>query len=144
MPTSNDEKLAFSDRLKLALKRSKKKIDSPSDLALQFNLRHSLDPVTAQAAQKWLNGKASPTLDKIETLASWLNVSPQWLRYGIPEAKPTKPSKPLSKTSASNHVAPNTAELKLIFRIRNLPESRKQLVLEIVEQFSIEQEIWQN
>jgi transcriptional regulator with XRE-family HTH domain len=144
MPTSNDEKIAFSDRLKLALKRSKKKIDTPASLALQFNLRHKNDPVTAQAAQKWLTGKASPTLDKIETLAAWLNVSPQWLRYGIPEVKPTKPSKPLSKLPATNRDAPNTAELKLIHRIRNLPESRKQLVLEIVEEFAMEQEIWQN
>lgn len=142
MLTTTDEKLAFSNRLKLALKRSKKKVETPADLALQFNLRHQRDPITPQAAQKWMTGKARPTLDKIETLASWLNVSSQWLRYGIPEAKPAKSSKQLSKTGATKHDAPNATELKLLQRIRNLPESRRELVVEIVEQFAIEQEIW--
>lgn len=35
-------------------------------------------------------------------------------------------SKPLSKTNATNQVAPNAAELKLIQRIRNLTESRRE------------------
>jgi transcriptional regulator with XRE-family HTH domain len=142
MPTNHDEKLAFSNRLKLALKRSKKKVETPADLALQFNLRHRSDPITPQAAQKWITGKSLPTPDKIETLATWLNISAQWLRYGIPEAKPAKSSKPLSKTSATKHDAPNATELKLLLRIRNLPESRRELIVELVEQFSIEQEIW--
>ena len=143
MPTTSDEKLAFSQRLKLALKRSKKKIENPTDLALQFNLRHRKDSITAQAAQKWLTGKSVPTTDKIETLAAWLNVSVQWLRHGIPEAKPTKSLKPLSKTATTKPDVPNASELKLLQRIRNLPESRRELVIEIVEQFSAEQEMWQ-
>jgi transcriptional regulator with XRE-family HTH domain len=143
MPTSNNEKLAFSQRLKLALKRSHKKIDTPTDLALQFNLRHRNDPITPQAAQKWLSAKARPTADKINTLATWLNVSPQWLRYGIPEPKPSKATKPLSRIHAASQSAPNAEELKLLLRIRNLPEHRRHLVTEIVEQFSVEQEIWQ-
>ena len=143
MPIPNDEKLAFSQRLKLALKRSQKKIETPTDLALQFNLRHRNDPITPQAAQKWLSGKSRPTPDKINTLATWLNVSAQWLRYGIPELKPTKVTKPLSRANAASHVAPNAEEQKLLTRIRNLPEHRRHLVIEIVEQFSVEQEIWQ-
>jgi transcriptional regulator with XRE-family HTH domain len=107
-------------------------------------LRHRSDPITPQAAQKWMTGKSLPTPDKIETIAAWLNVSIQWLRYGIPETKPVKSSKPLSKTSATKHDAPNSTELKLLQRIRNLPESRRELVAEIVEQFAIEQEIWQS
>jgi transcriptional regulator with XRE-family HTH domain len=144
MSISNDEKLAFSQRLKLALKRSHKKIGTPTDLALQFNLRHSNDSVTPQAAQKWLSGKARPTVDKINTLAAWLNVSAQWLRYGIPEPKPGKAAKPLPRTHAASQASPNAEELRLLMRIRNLPEHRRHLVTEIIEQFSIEQEIWQD
>ena len=70
--TQPDEKQAFSLRLKQALKRSAKKIDTPTELALQFNLRHQNDSITVQAAQKWMTGKARPAVDKIETLAAML------------------------------------------------------------------------
>lgn len=144
MSTDIDEKIAFSNRLKLALKQSKKRIETPTELALQFNLRHKNSPITPQAAQKWLSGKAKPTADKINTLASWLNVSAQWMRYGIPESKPVRGTKAsASGTVGISDVAPNATELKLIYRLRKLPESRRLLVLEIVEQFSIEGEIWE-
>jgi transcriptional regulator with XRE-family HTH domain len=144
MPLQDDEKRAFAERLKLALKRSKKKIETPTDLALQFNLRHRNEAITPQAAQKWLSGKSRPTIDKINTLALWLNVSAQWLRHGIPESKPTKPAKSSLHNTASDRVALNEGEQKLITRLRNMPEHRRLLVLEIVEQFSVEQEIWQS
>ncbi len=143
MPTTPDEKLAFANRLNAALKRSKKKIQSPTDLALQFNLRHKDTPITPQAAQKWMSGKARPTPDKINTLAEWLNVSAQWLRYGIAEARPAKSAKSASDANESRQIAPTAKELRLLNRIRNLPEARRALVVEIVEQFSIEQEMWQ-
>lgn len=144
MNTNTDEKLAFANRLNAALKRSKKKIESPTDLALQFNLRHKNSPITPQAAQKWMAGKSRPTPDKINTLADWLNVSAQWLRYGIAESKPNKSARSMSDNNATNQIAPNARELKLLQRIRNLPEARRALVVEIVEQFSIEQEMWQS
>ena len=143
MSTTTDEKLAFANRLNAVLKRSKKKIKSPSDLALQFNLRHKSSPITPQAAQKWMTGKSCPTPDKINTLAEWLNVSIQWLRYGIAESKPEKSARPVLESSAKNQRPPNTRELELLQRIRNLPEVRRMLIVEIVEQFSIEQEMWE-
>lgn len=142
MPTATDEKIAFSHRLKLALKRSKKKVETPAELALQFNLRHKHDPITPQSAQKWLNGAARPTVDKIETLSAWLNVPVQWLRYGIPEQKTIRQAKPTTKASQASSPSPTSAELKLIQRIRNLPDSRRELVLELVEQLALEQEIY--
>ena len=139
----NDEKLAFSTRLKASLKRSKKKIESPTDLALQFNLRYTNSSITIQAAQKWLSGKSIPTPDKIETLAQWLNVSVRWLRYGFPEAKPNSASPvKLSNHAATNRDALSNSEKELLRRIRCLPEVRRQLIEEIVEQFSLEQEMW--
>jgi transcriptional regulator with XRE-family HTH domain len=144
MPNQNDEKLAFAERLKLALKRSKKKVETATELALQFNLRHPNDAITPQAAQKWLSGKSCPTADKMKTLAEWLNVSAQWLRYGIPETKPTSLSKTALLIPAAERVTLDTEELKLITRLRNLPEHRRKLVCDIIEQFAVEQEIWSN
>jgi hypothetical protein len=62
---SPEEKLAFAERLKQALTRSSKKIDSAAELALQFNLRNPSEPVSAQAAHKWLTGRTMPTVDKM-------------------------------------------------------------------------------
>lgn len=50
-----DEKIAFSERLRIALKRGTKTIDTATALAHEFNLRHPNEPITPQAAQKWLD-----------------------------------------------------------------------------------------
>lgn len=140
--TSQQDKTAFSLRLKQALKRSPKKINSPTELALNFNLRHAGDPVTPQAAQKWLAGTSLPTFEKIVTLAEWLNVSLQWLRYGIAEDKPTAKAARKTVRAKVTAVAPTAEELKLLATLRAMPEHRRNLVIEIVEQFSLEQEMW--
>lgn len=141
MPTEQ-EKTEFSLRLKKALKRSPKKIINPTDLALNFNLRHEGNPITAQAAQKWLAGSSVPTYDKIATLAAWLNVSLQWLRYGIAEDKPaTKASGRIPKAKNATS-APSADELKLLADLRAMPEQRRNLVFELVEQLALEQEMW--
>lgn len=141
MPTEQ-EKTEFSLRLKKALKRSPKKIITPTDLALNFNLRHAGAPVTAQAAQKWLAGTSVPTYEKIATLAEWLNVSLQWLRYGVAEDKPAAKA-PRSIPKAKNvTAAPSADELKILAELRAMPEHRRNLIVEIVEQFAMEQEMW--
>jgi transcriptional regulator with XRE-family HTH domain len=142
MPTS-DEKQLFSTRLKQALKRSPKKVESASDLALQFNLRHPTEPVTVQAAQKWLTGQAKPTVDKIATLAAWLNVSPQWLRYGIAEERASQ-AQQRAKSDAAQSSPPTAEELSFLEKVRALPEHRRGIVFEIVEQFGLDQEMWHN
>ncbi len=76
------EKTAFSRRLSEALRRAGQRTTSPTRLALEFNLVHRGRPVTAQAVRKWLHGEAIPGQDNIVTLAEWLEVSPEWLRYG--------------------------------------------------------------
>jgi len=135
------EKQAFAGRLKQALKRSAKKVETGTELALQFNLRHD-DSISPQAAQKWLTGQAVPTPDKIEVLAAWLNVSIQWLRYGIAEERLSIANGKKVPKNKATVVQPTEDELKLLTRIRNLPEHRRYLVNEIVEQFSLEQEMW--
>ena len=140
------EKRAFADRLNLALKRSKKKIDGPTDLALQFNLRHRNEPVTPQSAYKWLHGIALPSPDKMETLAAWLNVSPHWLRFGPPDAgKPRKeaPSGLEMETPGSHESETFSAEeLLLVRRLRALSEHQRHLVTELVGQLALQGEVW--
>jgi len=82
--TVAEEKQAFSKRLKEAMRKARVEA-GPTRFAREFNLRHHGEPVTAQTARKWLYGGALPTQDKLRTLAQWLEVSLQWLRYGEAE-----------------------------------------------------------
>jgi transcriptional regulator with XRE-family HTH domain len=135
-----DEKKAFAQRLKQALKRSSKKIETASELATQFNLRHPAEPITPQAAQKWLSGTARPTVDKIKTLAEWLAVSEQWLRYGVTDMKRSRP--PKGAKAGDEAIRPTPEELELLRRLRQLSEYRRQLVEGVIEQFALDGEIW--
>ena len=141
-----DDKQAFSARLRQALKRSPKKIETATELAVQFSLRHPGAAITPQAAQKWLTGKGRPTADKIETLAKWLQVSSTWLRYGIADqARPYPlPALPVAGATLSEAKSPvpTPDESLLLQRLRAMPEARRRLVYEVVEQFALEGEIW--
>lgn len=143
MPTV-EEKIEFSNRLKQALKRSPKKIETATELALNFNLRHNSDPITTQAAQKWMTGKALPTIDKIATLASWLNVPLQWLRFGIAEDRQPISTRKVFKTKLSPSVPPTKDELRLLEMLRVMPEHRRNLVHDLVEQLSQDQAMWRD
>jgi len=131
-----DDKKAFSARLRQALKRSPKKIDSAADLAVQFSLRHPETAISTQAAHKWLTGQSRPTADKLKTLAMWLDVSPTWLLYGVADlpqtAAPSRQAEP---------VVPTSEELHLIAQVRSLPESRQRLVREIVEMCRLDADV---
>ena len=85
-----NEKQGFSKRLRDALKRAQPAAEGPAALAREFNLRYEGTPVTVQAVRKWVGGRALPSQDKIRALALWLEVSPQWLRYGDGETVPTR------------------------------------------------------
>ena len=138
-----DDKQAFAQRLRQALKRSPKKIETATELAVQFSLRHPASAITPQAAQKWLSGHARPTWDKIETLAKWLSVSPQWLRYGIADQqRPLHTQKIAHQTRNAANQVPSEAELVLLHTLRRLPESRRKLVEELIEQLSLDGVIW--
>src|SRR3989337_4424932 len=80
--TLADEKQGFSRRLREALRKACPGPVSPTGIAREFNLRYHGNPVTAQAVRKWLAGKSLPPQDKIRALALWLDVQPQWLRFG--------------------------------------------------------------
>lgn len=139
-----DEKLAFSERLKAALKRSAKRVATPTELAIQFSLRHPNDPITPQAAQKWLTGKARPRPDKMETLAEWLEVPVHWLSYGPPKPARRKPAVAQVRQPRARYDVPlvlSDEESKLVLRLRSLSAHQRGLFADMVEQLALEREI---
>lgn len=84
---TSSEKLAFASRLKERLALREWPLNSPTWLAREFNIRYSGSPVSVQAASNWLSGTAIPSQEKLQVLASWLEVSSQWLRFGAEEQK---------------------------------------------------------
>ena len=136
-----NEKTEFAERLKIALKRTPKSIQTATQLAHEFNLRHQNEPITPQAAQKWLSGASMPTSDKLQTLADWLNVSAHWLRNGPPPLAPKKPgTKRPGQASSKGELSEK--EARLLSRLRLLSEHQAFLVAELVEQLALEREIW--
>lgn len=138
----NPDNQAFAERLKQALTRGYKKIDSPSELALQFNLSHPGSQITNQAAQKWLSGVSKPTPDKIDTLAAMLNVSAQWLRYGIPETRPVASSVGKSAELSLDNLT--ASDRQLLQRYRLLSEHQQGLIADLVDQLALDREMWVN
>ncbi len=115
------EKAAFSERLKSALRKSDHPIKGTINLARLFNLQHltaSCIGISVQTAHKWLNGLAIPTADKVAMLAKWLNVSERWLHYGSPSTE--LPSEICS----------------LVEKIGILPEHKRHLVKDLVTHLS--------
>jgi transcriptional regulator with XRE-family HTH domain len=117
-----DNKQAFSDRLRRTLKKAGVSAASPTRLALEFSLRHEGSSVTAQSIRKWLTGQAIPAQDKILTLAQWLNVSSEWLRFGDNRGKETRQEKP----------AYQAMDLRLYGDLQRLNGEHKVVVQEII------------
>lgn len=139
----SDDKTGFAKRLKLALTRNPKQIATAAELALQFNLRHPNASITQQAAQKWLTGQARPTLDKIETLAAWLNVSTHWLMYGPPTEKRRRPAaKGKQGKSPSDAGFEGEDELHLAAQFRKLSDHQRRLIIDLIDQLALEREAW--
>ena len=137
-----DEKSAFAERLGSALKRAPKKVQTAAQLAHEFNLRHRNEPITPQAAQKWLKGTAKPSADKMETLATWLDVTPHWLSYGPAPVAAKKPPVGKRGTQVGQSGALTEKEARLLSKFRELSEHQAFLVVEIVEQMALEREVW--
>ena len=120
--TVAEEKGDFSKRLKEAMRKAR--VDAgPTRFAREFNLRHHGEPVTSQTTRKWLQGKALPTQDKLRTLSQWLEVSPQWLRYGEAER---------SHTAARQDTAIYAADSAWLGKkFDSLSEPHRKMILEI-------------
>lgn len=79
------EKQLFTKRLRLVLEKAGLNAESPTEISREFNHHFSGEPVTVYAVRKWLEGKSIPAQEKMTALAAWLNVSPEWLRFGTSE-----------------------------------------------------------
>lgn len=134
-----DDTKAFAERLKTALKRLPKSIETPTELAHNFNLKHKNDPITPQAAQRWMRGTAYPKADKLETLSEWLNVSAHWLKNGPPPAKKALVGK---RSQPGQPGQLNEKEARLLAKLRSLSEHQVYIVAELIDQLALEREIW--
>lgn len=123
-----DERQGFSRRLKEAMRKARVDANSATRVAREFNLRYQGDPVTAPAIRKWLVGEAMPSQDKIRALAQWLEVTPQWLRFGEAERREEKAHTVAKQDVAAYAVDPAWVTKKL----EMLNEPHKRIVLEVV------------
>lgn len=118
------EREGFSERLQKALRNAEYSPDSPTQLAREFNIRFEGRPITVHAARKWLVGEAIPTQEKLRTLAQWLGVPAEWLRFG-------------DSGSQTGHV-PGTpprfesADVKLVADLQRLDEHHQTLAREFI------------
>ena len=118
------EREDFSRRLQQALRNADYSPESPTQLAREFNVRFSGKPITVHAARKWLVGEAIPTQEKLRTLAQWLGVPPEWLRFGGEEVR----------TNASGEVTSRfeSADVKLIADLQRLDDHYRVIAREII------------
>jgi len=135
-----DDKKAFAERLKTALKRLPKSIETATELAHEFNLKHQNEPITPQAAQRWLKGTAFPTPDKLQTLADWLNVSAHWLKNGPPP--PAKKTLTGKRSQSAQPGQLTEKETRILTKLRSLSEHQVFIVAELIDQLALEREIW--
>jgi transcriptional regulator with XRE-family HTH domain len=119
---STQERLAFSGRLQLALRNAAYSSNSPTQLAREFNLRFSGQPVTVHAARKWLQGESIPTQEKLRALASWLEVPAEWLRFG----------NALEQRAKGQGSALSPTDTKIIGTLDQLDEHHKSIALEFL------------
>jgi transcriptional regulator with XRE-family HTH domain len=82
------QRWGFSERLQEALRNADYAPDSPTELAREFNIRFLPHSITVDEARTWLIGEAIPTQQKLRTLADWLGVSAEWLRFREDDADP--------------------------------------------------------
>jgi len=120
---NSNEREGFSLRLQQTLRNAHHSPDSPTELARDFNARFEGPPITVHAARKWLVGEAIPTQDKLRTLADWLAVPVEWLRFGGEEHRQ-------DNRSASGNGRPE--DMKLLSDLRLLSEGDRQIVREFI------------
>ena len=136
----NPRNFAFAQRLKMALSRYTKTIETPKELALQFNLHYKTGrTISDQAAQKWLSGQSFPTQDKIAVLAEMCQVPELWLSQGIngEHAWAAAETAPTIQENIPLYGALQPDEQQLIHQYRLLSEKQRSLILEMTGQIAL-------
>ncbi|WP_232823838.1 helix-turn-helix transcriptional regulator [Salinicola sp. CPA57] len=87
-------------------------------------------PITFQAVRRWLRGDSIPSQDKLQVLAGWLGVEPQFLRYG------QQSSQDRGEMQAT-WVIPVGGEEDEVLRIyRGLTEEQRKILRQVVLTFA--------
>ena len=136
-----DERKEFAERLRAALRQARQPADSPTALARGFNSRFPGQPVTVHAARKWLMAESIPTQDKLRTLAHWLQVPAEWLRFGNALAEDGKQGVgPVDPALGALLAAMSREDLRLVEALHALEADERRLVRELVQLFLRTQE----
>jgi transcriptional regulator with XRE-family HTH domain len=139
--TISNERKEFADRLKSALRQARQLADSPTALARGFNSRFPGQAITVHAARKWLMAESIPTQDKLRTLAQWLQVPADWLRFGGQVSISGEEGvAPIDDSLAAILAAMSREDLKLVEALHTLEADERRLVRELVELFFRTQE----
>ncbi len=88
--TNENLRLEFSERLQKEFTRAGLPISSPTEIARQFSELYPENKIAAQTVRKWLLADAIPTQAKLMSLAEWLEVSAEWLRFGTGKRRAAK------------------------------------------------------
>ncbi len=123
------ERTNFSERLQQALRNADYSPDSPTQLAREFNVRFSGRPITVHAARKWIVGEAIPTQEKLRTLAQWLGVPAEWLRFGGDQFQGERGG---TRNAADLPGRLDSADVKLIADLQHLDEDYRMIAREII------------
>ena len=139
--TITEERKEFTRRLQSALRQARQPADSATALARGFNSRFPGRAITVHAARKWLMAESIPTQDKLRTLAQWLQVPAEWLRFGgalLDDASNGRA--PIDNAVGSMLAEMNREELKLVEALHALEADERRLVRELVQLFLRTQE----
>ena len=102
----------------------------PAVLERQFNLHYVGKPMTLHGVRRWLKGETLPAQDKLISLAEWLRIPPDELRYGA-EIKTEIQQVRKSWDDAIGYQERETFEAFL-----NLPAPQKKIVREVILAFA--------
>jgi transcriptional regulator with XRE-family HTH domain len=116
----------FGNRLRQLMREAGYK-PSPTILANEFNLLYWGEGITSHAARNWLNGVSLPKPDKLRVLADWLQVSPQYLMFGV-EHVGFQPHVSEDKPKDAGSVADDT----MIHKYQALAHDHRRMVREVV------------
>jgi len=127
---NSSERENFSKRLQQALRNADYSPESPTQLAREFNIRFSGGRVTVHAVRKWLVGESIPTQEKLRTLAQWLGVPAEWLRYGGDQYRSAEPSTHDDQPATTTRF--ESEDVKLIADLHRLDEQNQMIVREMI------------
>ncbi len=118
----------FSKRIRAAMKQAGME-DSSTELRLAFNRKWKGEPVSAQAAWSWFNGRAMPRHDKLLVLAELLSVDPSELQFGVKSQATVAQSQTWEKLTTYG-------ERDSIEAFLSLPPKERQIVRDVILAFA--------